>query len=147
MVIGQLTSHETNRRRVSNNNNISQLLRDSFFVSQQPPSWDPCSHYSMVVTEEEEGSRSTVVINLISIINHPEGKEMYKKWLCLCSFVQDAVVYFVVVMRHAPSESCTIFSQFLASAQLLIFPGRPCGERWRGGDVAVFCCELLHVAK
>ena len=42
MVIGQLTSHETNRRRVSNN-----LLGDSFSVSQQPPSWDPCSHYSM----------------------------------------------------------------------------------------------------
>ena len=47
MVIGQLTSHETNMRRVSNNNNISQLLGDSFSVSQQPPSWDPCSHYSM----------------------------------------------------------------------------------------------------
>ena len=27
-----------NRRRVSDNNNISQLLRDSFSVSQQPPS-------------------------------------------------------------------------------------------------------------
>ena len=49
MVIGQLTSHETNRRRVSNNNNISQLLGDSFSVSQQPPSWDPCSHYSMII--------------------------------------------------------------------------------------------------
>ena len=38
LVIGQLRSHETNRRRVSDNNNISQLLRDSFSVSQQPPS-------------------------------------------------------------------------------------------------------------
>ena len=47
MVIGQLTTHETNWRRVSKNNNISQLLGDSFSVSQQPPSWDPCSHYSM----------------------------------------------------------------------------------------------------
>ena len=26
---------------------ISQLLRDSFFVSQQPPIWEPPSHYSM----------------------------------------------------------------------------------------------------
>ena len=50
MVIGQLTSHETNRRRVCNNNNISQLLGDSFSVSKQPPSWDPCSHYSMNYT-------------------------------------------------------------------------------------------------
>ena len=37
LVIGQLRSHETNRRRVSDNNNISQLLGDSFSVSQQPP--------------------------------------------------------------------------------------------------------------
>ena len=35
-------------RRVSDNNNISQLFGDSFSVSQQHPSWDPCSHYSMV---------------------------------------------------------------------------------------------------
>ena len=27
--------------------NISQLLRDSFSVSQQPPIWEPSSHYSM----------------------------------------------------------------------------------------------------
>ena len=43
------------RRRVSDNNNISQLLRDSFSVSQQPPIWEPPSHYSMewiVVTEQ-----------------------------------------------------------------------------------------------
>ena len=26
---------------------IAQLLRDSFFVSQQPPIWEPPSHYSM----------------------------------------------------------------------------------------------------
>ena len=26
---------------------ISQLLRDSFSVSQQPPIWEPPSHYSM----------------------------------------------------------------------------------------------------
>ena len=67
---GQLRSHETNRKRVgkcafgdgtlninelvmsrkrvSDKNNISQLLRDSFFVSQQPPIWEPPSHYSMV---------------------------------------------------------------------------------------------------
>ena len=38
----------TNRRRVSDNNNISLFLGDSFSVSQQPPSWDPCSHYSML---------------------------------------------------------------------------------------------------
>ena len=37
----------TNRRRVSDNNNISQLLRDSFSVSLQPPIWEPPSHYSM----------------------------------------------------------------------------------------------------
>ena len=48
LMIGQLKSHETNRRRVSDNNNISQLLRDSFSVSQQPPIWEPPSHYSMV---------------------------------------------------------------------------------------------------
>ena len=30
LVIGQLRSHETNWRRVSDNNNISQLLRDSW---------------------------------------------------------------------------------------------------------------------
>ena len=46
-MIGQLRSHETNRRRVSDNNNISQLLRDSFSVSQQPLIWEPPSHYSM----------------------------------------------------------------------------------------------------
>ena len=28
---------------------ISQLLRDSFSVSQQPPIWDPPSHYSMAI--------------------------------------------------------------------------------------------------
>ena len=38
----------TNRRRVGDNNNISQLLRDSFSVSQQPPIWEPPSHYSML---------------------------------------------------------------------------------------------------
>ena len=27
---------------------ISQLLRDSFFVSQQPPIWEPPSHFSMI---------------------------------------------------------------------------------------------------
>ena len=27
---------------------ISQLLRDSFSVSQQPPIWEPPSHYSMI---------------------------------------------------------------------------------------------------
>ena len=27
--------------------NISQLLRDSFSVSQEPPIWEPPSHYSM----------------------------------------------------------------------------------------------------
>ena len=27
--------------------NITQLLRDSFSVSQQPPIWEPPSHYSM----------------------------------------------------------------------------------------------------
>ena len=37
-MIGQLRSHVTNRRRVSDNNNISQLIRDSFSESQQPPS-------------------------------------------------------------------------------------------------------------
>ena len=47
-MIGQLRSHETNRRRVSDNNDISQLLRDSFSVSQQPPIWEPPSHYSML---------------------------------------------------------------------------------------------------
>ena len=26
---------------------ISQLLRDSFSISQQPPIWEPPSHYSM----------------------------------------------------------------------------------------------------
>ena len=46
-MIGQLRSLLTNRRRVSDNNNISQLLRDSFYVSQQPPIWEPPSHYSM----------------------------------------------------------------------------------------------------
>ena len=46
-MIGQLRSHVTNRRRVSDNNNISQLLRDSFSVSQQPRIWEPPSHYSM----------------------------------------------------------------------------------------------------
>ena len=46
-MIGQLRSHETNRRRVIDNNNISQLLRDSFSVSLQPPIWEPPSHYSM----------------------------------------------------------------------------------------------------
>ena len=46
-MIGQLRSHETNRRRVSDNNNVSQLLRDSFSVSQQPPIWEPPVHYSM----------------------------------------------------------------------------------------------------
>ena len=29
---------------------ISQLLRDSFSVSQQPPIWEPPSHYSMIKT-------------------------------------------------------------------------------------------------
>ena len=37
----------SSRRRVSDNNNISQLLRDSFSVYQQPPIWEPPSHYSM----------------------------------------------------------------------------------------------------
>ena len=46
-MIGQIRSHENNRRRVSDNNNISQLLRDSFSVSQQPPIWEPPSNYSM----------------------------------------------------------------------------------------------------
>merc|ERR1719195_2087671 len=27
---------------------LLQLLGDSFSVSQQPPIWDPCSHYSMI---------------------------------------------------------------------------------------------------
>ena len=49
-MIGQLRSHETNRSRVTDNNNISQLLRDSFSVSQQPPIWEPPSHYSMFRT-------------------------------------------------------------------------------------------------
>ena len=31
---------------------ISQLLRDSFSVSQQPPNWEPPSHYSMSWTPE-----------------------------------------------------------------------------------------------
>ena len=48
MINSQLRSHETNRRRVSDNNNISQLLRDSFSVSHQPPIWEPPSHYSMI---------------------------------------------------------------------------------------------------
>ena len=43
-------SHVTNRRRVSDNNNISQLLRGSFSVSQQPPICEPPSHYSMPTT-------------------------------------------------------------------------------------------------
>ena len=30
--------------------NMSQLLRDSFSVSQQPPIWEPPSHYSMIYT-------------------------------------------------------------------------------------------------
>ena len=29
---------------------MSQLLRDSFSVSQQPPIWEPPSHYSMIYT-------------------------------------------------------------------------------------------------
>ena len=29
---------------------IAQLLRDSFSVSQQPPIWEPPSHYSMLAT-------------------------------------------------------------------------------------------------
>ena len=62
LVIGQLRSHETNRRSFSDNNNISQLLRDKFFVSQQPPIWEPPSHYSMalgvdpMVSQREIGS-------------------------------------------------------------------------------------------
>ena len=31
---------------------ISQLLRDSFSVSQQPPIWEPPSHYSMIRVQE-----------------------------------------------------------------------------------------------
>ena len=49
LVIGQLRSLVTKRRRVSDNNNISQLLRESFSVSQQPPIWEPPSHYSMLL--------------------------------------------------------------------------------------------------
>ena len=66
---------------------------------------------------------------------------MQKKLLCLCGFVQDAIIYFVVVMRHAPSESCTIFSQFLASAQLLIFPG---GRAAGGGEVEMLPCFTVN---
>ena len=36
---------------------ISQLLRDSFSVSQQPPIWDPCSHYSMLNTLQHSVTR------------------------------------------------------------------------------------------
>ena len=32
---------------------ISQLVRDSFSVSQQPPNWEPPSHYSMAVPVED----------------------------------------------------------------------------------------------
>ena len=31
---------------------LLQLLGDSFFESQQPPSWDPCSHYSMDMNDK-----------------------------------------------------------------------------------------------
>ena len=50
LVSWDLMRCETNRRRVSDNNNISQLLRDAFSVSQQPPIWEPPSHYSMIYT-------------------------------------------------------------------------------------------------
>ena len=60
-MIGQLRSHETNGRRVSdNNNNISQLLRDSFSVSQQPSIWEPPSHYAMVRTLSVDIGREMV---------------------------------------------------------------------------------------
>ena len=47
---------------VSDNNNISQLLRDSFSVSQQqqPPIWEPPSHYSMLHTLDMDTVTVTV---------------------------------------------------------------------------------------
>ena len=51
MVIGQLRSHVTNRRRVSDNNKVSQLLIEGliFCISATPPSGNllpiiPCTH-------------------------------------------------------------------------------------------------------
>ena len=35
---------------------IFQLLRDSFFVSQQPPIWEPPSHYSMMLQLQSAAS-------------------------------------------------------------------------------------------
>ena len=80
-MIGQLRSHETNRRIVSDNN--SQLLRDSFSVSQQPPIWEPPSHYSMPVNWSpwrgageavfplmmQQGMMCTVCIVTVSIVS------------------------------------------------------------------------------
>ena len=66
-------SHVTNRRRVSDNNNMSQLLGDSFSVSQQPPSWDPCSHYSMeLILTWDWKPRCPVAAIHHRVIPHPE---------------------------------------------------------------------------
>ena len=54
-----MRSHETNRSRVSDDNNISQLLRDSFSVSQQPPIWEPPTHYSMWRTQTRTSCQAT----------------------------------------------------------------------------------------
>ena len=46
--VGQLASLYTRSAPTKNwDADISQLLRDSFSVSQQPPIWEPPSHYSM----------------------------------------------------------------------------------------------------
>ena len=62
---------------------ISQLLRDSFSVSQQPPIWEPPSHYSMPVNWSpwrgageavsplmmQQGMMCTVCIVTVSIVS------------------------------------------------------------------------------
>ena len=42
----------------------SQLLRDSFFVSQQPPIWEPPSHFSMVWRQSQ-----LKLINIYNFLN------------------------------------------------------------------------------
>ena len=58
----------TNRRRVSDNNNISQLLRDSFSAPQQPPIWEPPSHYSMISGFTFHLSKSIIFRRYLSFV-------------------------------------------------------------------------------
>ena len=118
-MIGQLRSHVTNRRRVSDNNNISQLLRDSFSESQQPPIWEPPSHYSMSTSLNIVSTSSRVSVPWCLAVEANEWRGVDNDNSIAVIIIATTELWFVISMNIYTLYIRYLHSTFTATRRLV----------------------------